>query len=72
MYDNDDRGNSQLKLASAPVTHGRRDYLGIQQSRSCGLKQRKRTLRVPGVVAVGGGDIRMPVQAQQADGQATS
>jgi hypothetical protein len=41
-----------------------------RQSRSCGLKQLKRALRVSGVVAVGGGDVGMPGQAQQADGQA--
>jgi hypothetical protein len=35
---------------------------GIRQSRSCGLKQLKRALRVAGVVAVGGGDIGVAVQ----------
>jgi hypothetical protein len=44
---------------------------GTRQSRSCGLKQPERALRVSGVMAVGGGDVGMPVQAQQADGQAT-
>jgi hypothetical protein len=34
------------------------------------LKQLKRAPRVAGVVAVGAGDVGMPVQAQQADGQA--
>ena len=43
---------------------------GIRQSRSCGLKQLERALRVAGVVAVGGGDAGVAVQAQQADGQA--
>ena len=43
---------------------------GTRQSRSCGLKQLDRALRVAGVVAVGGGDVRVAVQAQYADGQA--
>ena len=43
---------------------------GIRQSRSCGLKQLERALRVAGVVTVGGGDVGVAVQAQQADGQA--
>jgi len=33
-------------------------------------KQLQRALRVAGVVAVSGGDVRAAVQAQQADGQA--
>jgi hypothetical protein len=36
-----------------------------------GLKQLDRALRVAGVVAVGGGYVRVAVQAQQADGQST-
>ena len=43
---------------------------GTRQSRSCGLKQRERALRVAGVVAVGGGDVGVAVDAEQADGQA--
>ena len=42
---------------------------GTRQSRSCGLKQLERPLRVAGVVAVGGGDVDVSVQAQKADGQ---
>ena len=44
-------------------------YPGTRQSRSCGLKQLERPLRVAGVVAVGGGDVDVAVQAQEADGQ---
>jgi hypothetical protein len=43
---------------------------GTRQSRSYGLKQLERALRVAGVVAVGGGDVRVAIDAQQADGQA--
>ena len=42
---------------------------GTRQSRSCGLKQLKRPLRIAGVVAVGSGDVDVAVQAQKADGQ---
>jgi hypothetical protein len=42
---------------------------GTRQSRSCGLKQLQRPLRITGVVAVGSGDVDVAVQAQQADGQ---
>jgi Transposase, Mutator family len=42
---------------------------GTRQSRSCGLKQLQRPLRIAGVVAVGSGDVDVAVQAQQADGQ---
>ena len=45
------------------------DDAGTRQSRSCGLKQLERPLRVAGVVAVGGGDVDVAVQAQEADGQ---
>ena len=41
-----------------------------RQSRSYGLKQFQRPLRVAGVVTVGGGDVGVAVQAEQADGQA--
>jgi hypothetical protein len=43
---------------------------GTRQSRSCGLEQAERALRVAGVVPVGSSDVGMPVQAQEADGQA--
>jgi len=36
---------------------------GTRQSRSCGLKQRQRALRVAGVVTVGGGDVGVAVHA---------
>src|SRR5215475_7636949 len=42
-----------------------------RQSRLCGLKQPERALRVAGMVAVGGSDVGVAVQAQEADGQAT-
>ena len=42
---------------------------GIRQSRLCGLKQHGRALGVADAVAVGGGDVSVAVQAQQADGQ---
>jgi hypothetical protein len=38
----------------------------------CGLKQLERALRVAGVVPVGGGDVGVAVQAQEADGQVAS
>src|SRR5579875_1589337 len=40
------------------------------KSYSCSLKQLERPLWVAGVVAVGGGDVGMAVQAQDADRQA--
>ena len=40
------------------------------KSYSCSLKQFERPLGVAGVMAVGGGDIRVAVQAQDADRQA--
>jgi hypothetical protein len=43
---------------------------GTRQSRSCSLSELEPALRVAGVVAVGGGDVAVAVQAQEADGEA--
>ena len=54
--------SGDLAWISDPVDGSLLDA-GTRQSRSCGLKQLDRALRVAGVVAVGGGDIGMVVQA---------
>jgi hypothetical protein len=41
-----------------------------RQSPSCGLNELERALRVAGVVTVGGGDVGVVAQAQEADGEA--
>ncbi len=43
---------------------------GTPQSRSCGLEQLECPLRVAGVVPVGGSDVVVSVQVQEADGEA--
>jgi len=43
---------------------------GTRQSRSCGLEQFEGALSVVGVVSVGGGDVVVSVEAQDADGEA--
>jgi hypothetical protein len=65
-------GNAATFIEAAGVVIGLATgaHPGTRQSRSCGLKQLQRPLRVAGVVAVGGGDVDVAVQAQQADGQA--
>jgi hypothetical protein len=44
---------------------------GPAKSYSFSLKHVLRALRVAGVVAVGGGDVGVAADAEQADGQAT-
>ena len=59
-----------VELAPIRVNTVRPGVRDPAKSYSCSLKQFERPLGVAGVMAVGGGDVRMAVQAQDADRQA--
>jgi hypothetical protein len=64
------RGASKAMASASLAVPATPSGPGIRQSRLCGLKQREGAPGVASVVAVGGGDAGMAVQAQEADGQA--